>query len=336
MNRLTLTFFQNNVIKIKKHFNEMFTKMAKIKENEMDLIVQRKNRISKIQDDINLLEQLNGKQTTEFMRMVNFTYSDDEIPHTILSVVEHFDGSSSLAGEKSLLKEQKSVARTEFKQSFYNQALIDMMNGVLEVCWEDELKKDIPKPFWMQRKTEFNEQEKQEIRKYQGKVEKLMADRETYIKQLLLEKMNLENLADRQVQQLHKCLNNFLRAKIHVQFVICAEELKILMISMDRLRYLNVCAKEKQLTYVKEDYFFNKSIQHSSECSRCRSEKDDLKLEINDMLKMQQMLDQNMGATKLQYDELTAKDQQLDRHFKTFFMELVSTAIIDQAYRIFK
>jgi hypothetical protein len=30
--------------------------------------------------------------------------------------------------------------------NFYEEALIAMMAGVLDVCWEDEIKKDIPKP----------------------------------------------------------------------------------------------------------------------------------------------------------------------------------------------
>lgn len=65
-------------------------------------------------------------------------------------------------------------------------------------------------------------------------------------------------------------------------------------------------------------------------------QKDQLKIKINDLLKIQQILDHSLSASKLQSDDLTAKDQQLDRQFKTFFMEIVSTAVIDQAYRIFK
>lgn len=53
-------------------------------------------------------------------------------------------------------------------------------------------------------------------------------------------------------------------------------------------------------------------------------------------MRTQQQLDQNMITSKVTFDEFTAKDQSLDKQFRTFFMEIVSPAVIDQAYRIFK
>lgn len=53
-------------------------------------------------------------------------------------------------------------------------------------------------------------------------------------------------------------------------------------------------------------------------------------------MRTQQLLDQNVIALKVTFDEFTAKDQSLDKQFRTLFMETVSSAVIDQAYRIFK
>lgn len=53
-------------------------------------------------------------------------------------------------------------------------------------------------------------------------------------------------------------------------------------------------------------------------------------------MKTQQMLDQNVVASKTNFEELAAKDQSLDKQFRTFFSDIVSAAVIDQAYRIFK
>lgn len=53
-------------------------------------------------------------------------------------------------------------------------------------------------------------------------------------------------------------------------------------------------------------------------------------------MRTQQLLDQNVIASKTSFEELTVKDQSLDKQFRTFFMEIVSPAVIDQAYRIFK
>lgn len=66
------------------------------------------------------------------------------------------------------------------------------------------------------------------------------------------------------------------------------------------------------------------------------SEREQLKMELFTLMKTQQVLDQNLIASKVNVDELTVKDQLLDKQFRTFFMETVSPAVIDQAYRIFK
>lgn len=67
-----------------------------------------------------------------------------------------------------------------------------------------------------------------------------------------------------------------------------------------------------------------------------RLEKEHLKGELNSLMKTQQMLEQNVLTSKCSHDELTTKDQSLDKQFRTLFLEIVSSAIIDQAYRIFK
>lgn len=59
-------------------------------------------------------------------------------------------------------------------------------------------------------------------------------------------------------------------------------------------------------------------------------------MELNTLMKTYQVLDQNCIASKVNIDELTAKDQLIDKQFRTVFMEIVSPAVIDQAYRIFK
>lgn len=66
------------------------------------------------------------------------------------------------------------------------------------------------------------------------------------------------------------------------------------------------------------------------------SEREQLKMELITLMKTQQVLDQNLIASKVNVEELTVKDQLLDKQFRTFFMETVSPAVIDQAYRIFK
>lgn len=48
------------------------------------------------------------------------------------------------------------------------------------------------------------------------------------------------------------------------------------------------------------------------------------------------MFDANLTILKMRFNELTAKDQSLDKQFRTTFSELVSVGVLDQVYRIFK
>lgn len=77
-------------------------------------------------------------------------------------------------------------------------------------------------------------------------------------------------------------------------------------------------------------------LQKKNPTKTIRSEKEQIKLDLNNLLKTQQILEQNVATSKASYDELSAKDQSLDKQFRTLFMEIVSPAIIDQAFRIFK
>lgn len=68
----------------------------------------------------------------------------------------------------------------------------------------------------------------------------------------------------------------------------------------------------------------------------CSLEKEQLKVELSTLMRTQQVLDQNVMASKASHDDLVIKDQQLDKQFRSVFMDIVSPTIIDQAYRIFK
>lgn len=47
-------------------------------------------------------------------------------------------------------------------------------------------------------------------------------------------------------------------------------------------------------------------------------------------------MDIQLSALKAKYEELLAKDQNLDKQFRIHFSEIVSAAVVDQAHRIYK
>lgn len=69
---------------------------------------------------------------------------------------------------------------------FRERALMKMMDGVLEIRWEDVIKIDVPKPACMLEKTpeDFNEDDIVAVKKYEKDVQFLMEERERYRRML--------------------------------------------------------------------------------------------------------------------------------------------------------
>lgn len=97
-----------------------------------------------------------------------------------------------------------------------------MMYGVLEIKKEDELKKDIPKPAFMQFKTEeeYTEDEKKLVAEYERKVKELNEEREKYRKQLESELKKLTTFIDEGKQSFDEQLGALFQKRIRAQMAI--------------------------------------------------------------------------------------------------------------------
>lgn len=225
----------------------MYVKMSKIKENEMDLMAQRNDRLNRIHRDVNQMQQLNEHQITAFEALPNFEDFKDENLSKMLTIM-----SCTIESQLSEDSNQNSSKSQQFirNQSFYKRALDDMMDGVLKVCWEDELKKDPPKPLCLQQKnfnSDFSDIERAQIDKYYEKLAKHRLDREKYIEQLLEEKKTLEYSVDNQIKKLNQCIESIIKTKVKAQFAISSEQLKILMCVRDYLKLKRLSEIERKL-----------------------------------------------------------------------------------------
>lgn len=225
----------------------MYMKMSKIKENEMDLMAQRNDRLNQIHRDVNQMQQLNEHQITTFEALPNFEDFKDENLSKMLTIMScTIDSQLSEDSNRNTSKSQQFIRN----QSFYKRALDDMMDGVLKVCWEDELKKDPPKPLCLQQKnfnSEFSDIERTQIDKYYEKLAKQRLDREKYIEQLLEEKKTLEYSVDNQIKKLNQCIESIIKTKVKAQFAISSERLKILMCVRDYLKLKRLSEMERKL-----------------------------------------------------------------------------------------
>lgn len=240
---------KHNIVRLKKLFNDMYIKMTKVKENELEVMGQRNERLNHIQQDINLMQRLNGDEVTQFDPIRKFDRFSDENPNALIII-------SSLTIESQFNDSTEECTANPVKlirdKSFYRRALDDMMDGVLQVCWEDELKKEPTKPPCLQLlqlngdECELSAAEQMQIQKYHEKLRKLRADRHQYIAQLFDEKMSLESAIQLQLTKLNRCVEHIIKTKVKAQFAISSEELKILTCMRDAMRFKIICEQERK------------------------------------------------------------------------------------------
>lgn len=233
-------------MKLKQLFNEMIGKLGRIKASEMNLLKQRNERLQRIHDDINILERLIGKTMTQFKPIPKLIRRVAEDPESLFET----DDNDELNKQKSQ-QDQKSM-HINRQQSFYDRALDEMMNGVLEVCWEDELKKDIPMPTCLQQQSsdgtnELTESQRKQIKLYMEMIEKLRNDRIAYIAKLFDEEGNLMAAREHQIRQVNRCIENISKSRVLAEFAICMEQMNISMCNMNRSKWLEFGEREQLL-----------------------------------------------------------------------------------------
>ena len=113
-----------------------------------------------------------------------------------------------------------------------------MMNGVLEVKWEDELKKDVPLPKCMiEKKPEnFNEEDLRAVRAYEEQVKTLISERERYKRILVAEYANVAASQREGVKKFNSRIDELLLEKIKIDSAILQENLKIARLKLRNMK----------------------------------------------------------------------------------------------------
>lgn len=234
---------QHNIIKLRKYFNGIFVRTQKTKENEMDSIRHRTNRLQQIGNDIVLLANDANASSLECDEVVNFEYTVDERPTDIFTTSDNgrpSDGNSNTA-------EIGKLASGLIDESFRCRKLDEMMNGTLEISWEEELKNDPVKPACLLRllpAADYTEKDRTEIAAYMEKMRELTESRAAYVQRLIGERKNLRSMLEVQTRQINNCVNNTLISKIRTEFAMSSEGLKLLMPSVDHSRYRQIVETE--------------------------------------------------------------------------------------------
>lgn len=211
--------------------------MNQTKENEMNLTKQRNDRLRYIQDELNKLEELKGSNIYHDKEIIDPEYFPDEIPESIvtvepneLSVTPYISPSQQkLLDDIAAEKERRRLEM--LADDFRERALIKMMDGVLEIRWEDEIKKTPTPPDCIQSgkdPKDYTPEDLLAIHEYEKMLQHLYAERERYGNMLVEEQAKIEQSMDNQIQQFNLKVGETLMEKIRVEFAIACEDLKLL------------------------------------------------------------------------------------------------------------
>lgn len=229
----------------------MLGKMCRIKTTEINLLQQRNERLQRIQNDINTLEGLTGKPMSQFDEIPSLEIMDTEDPSSLFETV------NSTENHTQTNHQSKQSMPLNREQSFYDRALDEMMNGVLEVCWEDELKKDLPMPECLQGQSSnsidhsvLTANQCTQIKIYLEMIEKLRHDRIVHIDTLFDERTSLSQAREHQIRQVNRCIENISKSRIQAEFAILMEELRISMCTVNRIKWLEFGKQKQLLMYV--------------------------------------------------------------------------------------
>lgn len=112
--------------------------------------------------------------------------------------------------------ERERIERLLLADDFRERALIKMMDGVLEVRWEDTIKMDVRKPACMLEKQPelYTSDDVTAVRKYEADVEILRQERERYRRMLEADYAKINGLLQNGIEKFDAKLNEFFQVSL--------------------------------------------------------------------------------------------------------------------------
>ncbi|XP_053673195.1 cilia- and flagella-associated protein 43 [Anopheles nili] len=313
-----------DVEKLRSLFNEKFEQIKTLKNEEMDLVLKRNRRARYVQEELVFLANLmSDRSAVEVTQIEDPKYEADERPDTII----HTEDSEipvapyiSPSVEQLMDLERKERERRQrelLADDFKDRALVVMMDGVLEHRWEDEIKKSLPLPQCLEIGKDpqhYNETDIREMNEYEEQRKTLHQERLRYRKMLQDELQELAASLDDQIKRFNTSVAKLTLQKIVIESAIRQEEMRILRASL----------------------YNHGRLIYEANVGRLRDQIEQTTLYSEQLLDMMDEFQEKAADYRNTYETLRGKDRLLDKQFKINFSDTAQSALVDQAYKIFK
>lgn len=116
--------------------------------------------------------------------------------------------------------EAERIRQLLLADDFCERALIKMMDGMLEIRWEDTIKIDVRKPACILEKQpeQYTPDDIAAIRKYEANVENLRQERERYRRILEADYAKINGLLQEDIDKFDAKLNEFFQVSCQLRF----------------------------------------------------------------------------------------------------------------------
>ncbi|XP_054281216.1 cilia- and flagella-associated protein 43 [Macrosteles quadrilineatus] len=304
---------------LRSYFNKLFDEMFVAKEREMLFLADRNSRLRTILSELlvtcnapmDVAEPVDAEWSQEEKTERIVIIEDNEVPETPYISPSEQDLLDKKAAEEERIRQLLAA------DNFRELALIDMMDGMLEVRWEDQLKKEIPKPKCLLEKKpeDYSEVDLKAIKDYEEKCRVLASERERYRKMLEIEYKKVENTIQESLARFDSSLFELFQRRLKVDAAMNHEQLKILRIYQlndDRIR------REIQEREI---------VQNMAQTER----------ETEFAHKQVTLMQEATNECRSNYETLVYKDKALGKRFKQEFINTpASPAIIEQLVKYFR
>uniref|UniRef100_A0A182XWT8 Cilia- and flagella-associated protein 43 n=1 Tax=Anopheles stephensi TaxID=30069 RepID=A0A182XWT8_ANOST len=310
--------------KLRTLFNEKFEQIKTLKHEEMELVLKRNRRARYVQQELVFLANLMADRSTfEVTHIEDPEYEADERPDTII----HTDDkeipvapyiSPSVERLMDLERQERERRQRELlADDFKDRALITMMDGVLEHRWEDEIKKSLPLPQCLEIGKEpqhYNETDIREVKEYEEQSKLLYQERLRYRKMLQDELQELTVSLDEQIKRFNTSVAKLTMQKIIIESAIRQEEMRILRATL----------------------YNHARLIYEANANGLRTQIDQISEYTDQLTEVLNEFQEKAADYRNTYDTLRTKDRLLDKQFKINFSDTAQSALVDQAYKIFK
>ncbi|OAD57469.1 WD repeat-containing protein 96 [Eufriesea mexicana] len=305
-------------------FNRSFDEVYSTKEREMQVIRKRIEKIHYIDSELR----------TMFNSSVSYVpaYPEwhwQERTESIIKVQDHEVKAKPYVSpsQQELLDkqaaEEERIRQLLLADDFRERALMAMMDGVLEVRWEDTIKIDVPKPACMLEKKpeDYTEDDILAVKQYEKDVNFLLEERERYRRMLEAEYGRVMELLREGIDKFNGKLDELFRVNIQLQ---------VLQLKLN----IEAAINQLYLRYIRGWVLIRKRFLSLQE-------EDRLKKRITEKEQAQEVLTKHLETFHNVYEEMIAKqtslvskEKTIAKKFKSEFASLnkFQTELLERQY----